>query len=102
LIKKSTVYTDGFKSYDGLVDAGYKKHYRVKHGNNEFAKGHNHINGIENFWGLTKTRLAKFKGISKSTFYFHLKECEFKFNYRNENLSLLILKIIRDNPLKVS
>ena len=35
--EESAVYTDGFKSYDGLVDAGYKKHYRVKHGQNEFA-----------------------------------------------------------------
>ena len=76
---KSAVYTDGFKSYDGLVDAGYKKHYRVKHGQNEFANGHNHINGIENFWRLAKTRLAKFRGIAKSTFYYHLKECEFIF-----------------------
>ena len=28
----SVVYTDGFKTYDGLVDMGYKKHYRVHHG----------------------------------------------------------------------
>ena len=26
--KDSTIYTDCFKSYDGLVDYGYKKHYR--------------------------------------------------------------------------
>ena len=32
--KNSTVYTDELKSYDGLVDASYKKHYRVKHGEN--------------------------------------------------------------------
>ncbi|BAV94346.1 transposase [Ichthyobacterium seriolicida] len=42
--KESTIYTDGFKSYDGLVNFGYKGHYRVKHGENEFAKGPNHIN----------------------------------------------------------
>ena len=30
---------------NGLADFGYKKHYRIKHGENEFAKG-NHINGI--------------------------------------------------------
>ena len=53
---------DGFKTYDGLVDLGYKKHYR--HGKDEFAKKNgrikNHINGIENFWGLAKVRLYKF------------------------------------------
>ena len=40
--------------------------------------------GIENFWGRAKMRLAKFRGISKKTFYLHLKECEFRFNHRNE------------------
>ena len=34
------------------------------------------INGIENFWGLAKVRLSKFRGIHKSHFYLHLKECE--------------------------
>ena len=28
-----------FAAYDGLVDYGAKAHYRVKHSNNEFAKG---------------------------------------------------------------
>ena len=47
--KGAVIYTDGFKTYDGLADYGYKKHYRVKHGENEFADENNHINGIENF-----------------------------------------------------
>jgi hypothetical protein len=44
------------------VDVGYDEHFRIDHGNHEFAKGHNHINGIEGFWGVAKTRLAKFRG----------------------------------------
>ena len=97
--KDSTVYTDGFRTYDGLVNFGYKKHYRVKHGSNEFAVGHNHINGIENFWSIAKTRLSKFRGISKSTFYLHLKECEFRFNHRKDDLYKLLLKIVKNNPI---
>lgn len=100
--KDSVIYTDGFKTYDGLVDFGYRKHYRVRHGENEFANGHAHINGIENFWGLAKTRLGKFKGISKNTFYLHLKECEFRFNYRKHDIYQLLLKSLRENPLKLS
>ena len=99
---KSEIYTDGFKAYDGLVDAGYKKHHRVIHSDNEFANGRNHINGIENFWGLAKTRLTKFRGVHKSTFHLHLKECEFRFNHRHEDLYQLLLKIIRNKPLKFS
>ena len=88
--KKTIVFTDGFKTYDSLVDLGYKKHYRVHHGKNEFSKINgkikNHINGIENFWGIAKVRLYKFRGMDKRTFYLHLKECEFRFNHRQENL----------------
>ncbi len=96
------VYTDGFRTYDGLVDFGYRRHYRVKHGENQFAVGQAHINGIENFWGLAKTRLAKFKGISKNTFYLHLKECEFRFNYRKADTYKMLLKLLRNDPLKLS
>jgi len=89
----STIHTDGFRSYDGIVDLGYQKHYRINHGNDEFAIGTNHINGIEGFWGLAKVRLVKFRGLSKNTFYLHLKECEFRFNYRYQDLYNVLLKI---------
>ena len=98
----AVVYTDGFKTYDGLADYGYKRHYRVKHGENEFANGLNHINGIENFWGLCKVRLAKFRGMHKHKFYLHIKECEFRYNYRNQNIYLILLKSIRENQLFAS
>lgn len=91
----STIHTDGFRSYDGIVDLGYQKHYRIEHGKNEFAIGPNHINGIEGFWGLAKVRLVKFRGVSKNTFYLHLKECEFRFNYRNQDLYKVLLKITK-------
>lgn len=98
----SIIHSDKWRGYNGLVDLGYKKHFRVDHGNNEFVSGHSHINGIEGFWGLSKSRLAKFKGVHKSTFYLHLKECEFRYNYRNENLYKLILNIVQNNPLNLS
>lgn len=82
----STIHTDGFRSYDSIVHLDYQKHYRILHSDGHFAIGSNHINGIEGFWGYAKVRLTKFRGLSKNSFYFHLKECEFRFNYRNENL----------------
>ena len=97
--KGAVIYTDGFKTYDGLADYGYKKHYRVKHSENEFATGHNHINGIENFWGLCKVRLAKFRGVHKHNFYLHIKECEFRYNFRNQNLYVFLLRNFRNNKL---
>ena len=95
----SVIHSDGWRGYDGLVDLGYKKHYRVHHGADEFASGHSHINGIESFWSYAKRRLMKFHGIAESTFYLHLKECEFRFNHRSDNIYSLLLKLFRDNPL---
>jgi transposase len=91
----AAIHTDGFRSYDGIVHMGYRKHYRVRHDRDEFARGSAHINGIEGFWGMAKTRLVKFRGMSRSTFYLHLKECEFRFNHRDEDLYRLLLKITR-------
>ncbi|MEW6594626.1 MAG: IS1595 family transposase, partial [Thermodesulfobacteriota bacterium] len=36
---------------------------------------------------------------NKTTFYLHLKECEFRFNYRDQDMYRMILKIIQKNPL---
>ena len=72
--KESVLFTDCWRSYNGLVDYGYKEHYRVKHSANQFADGRNHINGIENFWGICKVRLAKFRGMNKNTFYLHINK----------------------------
>ncbi len=55
-----TVYTDGWKSYDGLILYGYK-HRRIHHSRNEFARKRNHVNDIESFWSYVKRRLRKFK-----------------------------------------
>jgi transposase-like protein len=95
---KSVINSDGWRGYNGLVDIGYG-HFRVDHSNDEFARGHTHINGIEGFWGLAKVRLAKFKGVPKSTFHLHLKETEWRYNMRHENMIRLLLKICRNNPL---
>ena len=40
--KDSVIFSDGFKSYDGLIDYGYKHHFRVKHCE-KFADGNNQI-----------------------------------------------------------
>ena len=100
--KRSTIHSDKWRGYNGLVDLGYRKHYRLDHGRDEFVRGHSHINGIEGFWGLAKTRLVKFKGMHKQTFYLHLKECEFRYNYRNQNIYKTLLGLLKENKLNLS
>jgi len=94
----STIFTDGWKAYDGLILNGYD-HYRIFHHENQFARGKNHVNGIESFWSFAKRRMAKFNGLTNKYFGLHLKETEFRFNYRDQNLYKILLKEFRTNPL---
>ena len=96
---ETVIHSDGWRGYDGLVDVGYAKHYRVEHGANEFARGTHHINGIESFWSYAKRRLQKFNGVSARTFNLHLKECEWRFNSKSKNLYQELLRLLRQHPL---
>ena len=96
---ESVIHNDGWAGYNGLVDMGYKKHFRVKHHQNQFAERSNHINGIEAFWSSAKRRLSKFNGVHHHTFYLHLKECEFRFNHRDHDLYAVLLRLFRQKPL---
>lgn len=95
----SIIHTDRWRGYDGLVDVGFDKHLRVNHGNNEFARGSVHVNGIESFWSYAKRRLVQFNGVPRHTFYLHLKETEFRFNHRHSSLYKALLSLLRSNPL---
>ena len=97
-LSAATVYTDGWKSYDGLVLGGYK-HHRIHHHENQFARGKNHVNGIESFWSFTKLRLTKLRGIRGEFLIIHLKESEWRWNHRDANLYRLLLTILRSEPL---
>ena len=94
----ATVYTDGFRVYDHVL-VGFHDHRKVLHHTNEFARGRNHINGIESFWAYAKLSLAKRKGIRKNHFPYHLKEIQWRYNHRHENAYLQLLKNLRKNPL---
>jgi transposase-like protein len=90
----SVIHSDGWRGYDGLVDVGYDKHFRINK-TKRFAENGVHINGIEAFWSFTKRRLAKFNGV-KRNFELHLKECEWRYNKILQdliaNLKLLVSK----------
>lgn len=98
ILEESTIYTDGWKSYDGLVLNGYK-HYRIYHSKNEFARGKNHINGIESFWSYAKRRMSKFNGVPKEKFVLHLKESEWRWNHKDDNIYKGLMKELSKNPL---
>ena len=89
----SVLFTDSYKSYDGLILDGFE-HHRINH-SKEFARGkRNHINGIESFWSYAKAKLAKFYGIRREDYPLYLKEIEFRFNLRDGNVEKTLLQII--------
>ena len=94
ILEGSTIHSDGWRAYDGLILNGYD-HYRVHHSKNEFVRGKSHVNGIESFWSFAKRRLSKFNGISSEKFNLHLKECEFRWNYRKEKLYAKMVKMFK-------
>lgn len=95
VVPESVIYSDSFRSYNGLVLDGFK-HYRINHDKSFAYSKRHHINGIENFWGYAKTKLKKYNGIDRKQFYYYLKEMEFRFNHRKHpNLGLLIKRIIK-------
>ena len=80
----SIVYTDRFRGYDALMFCGYR-HLRVDH-EKIFSSGKVYINGLEGFWSYAKERLIKHHGVSMQKFPLYLKEMEFRYNHRNEEI----------------
>lgn len=98
ILEGSTIHTDGWKAYDGLVLNGYT-HHRVFHSHDEFVRGKSHVNGIESFWSFAKRRLAKFNGLTDEKFYLHLKESQFRFNVPKNKIYDTLLKSTRNNNI---
>ena len=92
---ESVIHSDGWRGYDGLVDVGYDKHFRINK-TKHFAEKTVHINGIEAFWSFTKRRLSKFNGVKKN-FELHLKECEWRYNKPLPQLLAELKRLVSNN-----
>ena len=90
----SIVYTDKFRGYDALMFCGYR-HLQVDHGKN-FSRGRVYINGLEGFWSFSKERLMKHHGISPRRFPLYLKDMEFRYNNRDNDIFELIAQYLCD------
>lgn len=88
----SLIYTDKFRSYNGLVSYGFK-HRRIDHGK-KFANGKVYINGIEGFWSFAKERLLKYHGVDAGKFPLYLKELEYRYNHRDRDLFDDLIQIL--------
>jgi len=90
----STVMTDEFTSYKGLIYKGYI-HRFIEHGKEEYVNGIVHVNGMENFWSWAKEHLFKYHGMFRENLIFYLKEVEWKFNHRMLGVEEKAIKIAK-------
>lgn len=90
----SIVYTDKYKSYDSLMCCGYR-HLTIDH-KKYFSSGKVYINGVEGFWSFAKERFIKYHGVSKSNFPLYLKEMEFRYNNRYNDIFETLVEYITD------
>lgn len=104
-LKGAVFYTDSFTSYRSLKRFG--KHLPVDHSVTYVKRGRRylrHINGIEGFWSYAKERLAKYHGVSRMHFPLYLKELEFRFNHRKEDITELLgqrlISVLFDYPVQ--
>ena len=88
--------------YHGIADFSSLKLHRINSTNSSAARGRSQIDEVDLFWGLLKSRLAKFRGLNGSTLYLHVKETEFRYNNRNQDLYDLVISIINRRPLHLS
>lgn len=83
----SFVCGSGLECYDYLMCWDYKS-LKIVHGKT-VSDGRNSMNGLESFIGYAKERLLKFHGISRERFFLYMKEMEFRYNHRHEDLFIL-------------
>jgi len=96
----SLIYTDKFRSYNGLISYGFR-HMRIDHGK-RFVNGKVYINGIEGFWSFAKERLMKYHGVNPEKFPLYLKELEFRYNNRHHDIYDAVVKCISEYSLVAS
>lgn len=90
--KGSLYHTDDHTAYASLRLRG--RHMVVSHGKDEYVRGDAHINGIEGFWSYAKTWMYHYRGVPRQYFHLYLKEMEFRFNHRDENIFELLAKML--------
>jgi len=100
-VKRGSIFcTDRFRHYDALLFSG-PCHLTAKQAKN-LANGKIDIERLEGFWGFAERRLSRAHVVSKATLPLYLKELEFRYNHRYDDLfELLANSIARlmPNPL---
>jgi Response regulator of citrate/malate metabolism len=88
--------------YNGIADFNTIRLFRLVDAMPGGSRGKSQIDEIDLFWGMLKSRLIKFRGLNGSTLYLHVKETEFRYNYRDADLFEILMDILNKRPLHYS
>lgn len=86
----SNIDLEGFHA---LADYSSRRLY-WKGGNVMRLRSLEPVEEVVDFWNFTKRRLQKFRGMNKSTLHLHIRECEFRYNFRNDDIFTVLTGII--------
>jgi transposase len=82
VLPRTMVFTDDFKSYNGLSARGYT-HQRINHSEKVYVNGDVHTNTIEGFWSLLKTGIrGVYHQVGRHYLQTYLNEYAFRYNRR--------------------
>ena len=90
--KGSIIYTDKCKGYDCLICCGvpceFDSHFQG------FVDQKVYVDTVDGFWQYAKDRLNRHKGVTQKKFIYYLKEMEWRYNHKNQNLFDLIINYL--------
>jgi transposase len=79
----ATVYTDEWAMYDALGD-NFAAHYKIRHQDGVYARGHVHTQTVEGFFGNVKRGLSGVQhNVSRRWLELYVSEFAFKYNHRD-------------------
>lgn len=89
MLRRSLIYyTDEYHPYDALV---FHDHSNAIPLSKSDDSNHTYkINGENGFWEYVKTSISRYRGISKAKFPHYLKELEFRYNHRGQQIFELL------------
>ena len=76
-----------------MATKGYV-HRTVEHGEKEYVRGRNHINGLEGFFGYLKRQLSSRGGIRRERLNLYLAEYVWRYNNRDLMIENQIIKLL--------
>ena len=89
-----------WREYPVGVDVRRDMRLKVKNSTYETAHRMGDMERVESFSHVLRLRLIKFKGLRREKFYFHLKESEYRYNHRDEDLNSLLLAMLGETPIE--